>query len=130
MFGVSFEEHIEIDFGTTNDLLRMSDAIHSYLSLSTKRLHQDLLEASCDTNQNTFKEESMTASKKNMIQNITWIMNYIDPINNPNCTQIIRDLEQSIMAAKLKIKSEVFVTPSKTRLIYPAFRNKKPTHIP
>ena len=108
----------------------MSDASHSYLSPSTKRLHQDLLEASCDTNQNEFNEESMTASKKNMIQNITWIMNCSDPIKNPNCAQIIRDLEQSIMAAKLKIQSEVFVTPTKTGLSYPSFTNKKPTHIP
>ena len=87
-------------------------------------LHQDLLEASCDTNQNEFNEESMTASKKNMIQNITWIMNYRDLIKNPNCAQIIRDLEQSIMAAKLKVQSEVFVTPTKTGLSYPSFTNK------
>jgi hypothetical protein len=71
---VSFEEHEEIDYGMADDLLRMSVASHSYLSPSTKRLHQDFLEASCDTNQNEFNEESMTASKKNMIQNITWIM--------------------------------------------------------
>ena len=35
---VSFEEYQEIDFGTADDLLRMSDASHSYLSPSTKRL--------------------------------------------------------------------------------------------
>ena len=126
---VSFEEHEEIDYDMTDDLLRMSNASHSYLSPSTKRLHQDLLEASCDTNQNEFNEESMTASKKNMIQNITWIMKYSNPIKNPNCAQIIRDLEQSIMAAKLKLKiqSEVFFTLSKTGLSYPSFA-KKNTH--
>ena len=50
---ISFEEHEEIDVGTADDLLLMSDASHSYLSPSTKWLHQDLLEASCDTNQKT-----------------------------------------------------------------------------
>ena len=127
---LSFEEHDTIDYGMADDLLRMSDASHSYLSPSTKRSHQDLLEASCDTNQNEFNEKSMTASKKNMIQNITWIMKYSNPIKNPNCAQIIRDLEQSIMAAKLKVQSEVFVTPTKTGLSYPSFMNKKPTQIP
>ena len=60
---VSFEEYEEIDYSMVDDLLRMSDISHSYLRPSTKRLHQDLLEASCDTNQNEFNEESMTASK-------------------------------------------------------------------
>ena len=76
---VSFEEHEEIDYDMTDDLWRMSNASHSYLSPSTKKLHQDLLDMSCDTDQNEFNEESMTASKKNMIQNIT-IMNYSNPI--------------------------------------------------
>ncbi len=125
---VSFEEHDTIDYGMADDFLRMSDASHSHLSPSTKRSHQDLLEASCDTNQNEFNEESMTTSKKNMIQNITWIMNYSDLIKNPNCAQIIRDLEQSIMAAKLKVQSEVFVTPTKTGLSYLSFMNKKQKH--
>ena len=34
------------------------------------------------------------------------------------------------MAAKPKIKNEVFVMPSKTGLSYPAFTNKKTKHIP
>ena len=61
------EQQNEIDFNTADDLLRNSDAKHSYLSPTTKRLHNELLEASGGINYN---EESITASKKNMIQNI------------------------------------------------------------
>ncbi len=55
------EQHNEIDFNTVDDLLRNSDAKHSYLSPTTKRLHNELLEASGGTNYN---EESIAASKK------------------------------------------------------------------
>ena len=46
------EEQEEIDFNTADDLLRISNAKHSYLSPKTKRLHNELLEASGVTNYN------------------------------------------------------------------------------
>ncbi len=72
-----FEQQNEIDFNTADELLRNSDAKHSYLSPSTKRLHNELLDASGETNYN---EESIVASKKNMIQNINWIMTHVSPL--------------------------------------------------
>jgi hypothetical protein len=124
--GLLEEEKEEIDFNTADDLLRISDAKHSYLSPTTKRLHNELLEASGGTNYN---EESITASKKNMIANVNWIMTHGDAMNNRKCAEIISDLEKSIMAAKLKIQREVFVTPTKMGLSFPAFAGKKPRNL-
>ena len=106
--------------------MRISDAKHSYLSPTTKRLHNELLEASGGINYN---EESITASKKNMIANVNWIMTHGDAMNNLKCAEIISDLEKSIMAAKLEIQREVFVTPTKMGLSFPAFAGKKPKHV-
>ena len=114
------EEQEEIDFNTADDLLRISDAKHSYLSPTTKRLHNELLEASGVTNYN---EESI------MIANVNWIMTHGDAMNNLKCAEIISDLEKSIMAAKLEIQREVFVTPTKMGLSFPAFAGKKPKHV-
>ena len=47
-----------------------------------------------------YNEESITASKKNMIANVNWIMIHGDAMNNQKCAEIISDLEKSIMAAK------------------------------
>jgi len=66
---------------------------------------------------------STTASKKNMIANVNWIMTHGDAMNNRKCAEIISDLEKSIMAAKL-------VTPTKMELSFPAFVGKKPKHVP
>ena len=121
-----FEEQNEIDFNTADDLLRNSDAKHSYLSPSTKRLHNELLEASSETNYN---EESIAASKKNMIQNINWIMTHGDAMNNQKSAEIISDLEKSIMAAKDKIQQEIFLTPTKMGLSFTAFASKKPRNL-
>ena len=101
------EEQVEIDFYTADDLLRISNAKHSYLSPKTKRLHNELLEDSGVTNYN---EESITASKKNMSADVNWIMTHGDAMNSRKCAEIISDLEKSIMAAKLEIQREVFVT--------------------
>ena len=120
------EEQEEIDFNTADDLLRISDAKHSYLSPTTKRLHNELLEASGGI---YYNEESITASKKNMIANVNWIMTHGDAMNNLKCAEIISDLEKSIMAAKLEIRREVFVTPTKMGLSFPAFAGKKPKHV-
>ena len=120
--GLLEEEKEEIDFNTADDLLRISDAKHSYISPTTKRLHNELLEASGGTNYN---EESITASKNNMIANVNWIMTHGDAMNNLKCAEIISDLEKSIMAAKLEIQREVFVTPTKMGLSFPAFAGKK-----
>jgi hypothetical protein len=50
-------------------------------------------------------------------------------MNNRKCAEIISDLEKSIMAAKLEIQREVFVTPTKMGLSFPAFAGKKPKHV-
>jgi hypothetical protein len=80
------------------------------------------LDASGETNYN---EESIAASKKNMIQNINWIMTHGDAMNNLKSAEIISDLEKSIMAAKVKIQQEIFLTPTKMGLSFTAFASKK-----
>ena len=79
-----------------------------------------------------YNEESITASKKNMIANVNWIMTHGDAMNNRKCAEIISDFEKSIMSAKLEleIQREVFVMQTKMELSFPAFAGKKPKHVP
>ncbi len=121
-----FEQQNKIDFNTADNLLQNFDAKHSYLSPTTKRLHNELLETSGGTKYN---EESIAASKKNMIQNIKWIMTHGDAMNNQKSAKIISDLEKSMMAAKVGIQQEIFLTPTKMGLSFTAFASKKPRNL-
>ena len=53
-----------------DDVLRMTNSKHTYLSPTTERLHRDLLEVSCVTMKN---DESSAASKKNMFSCLNWM---------------------------------------------------------
>jgi hypothetical protein len=125
----SLEEADDVSFDAMDDLLQFSDTSHSYLSPVAKKLHQDILEAS-ESSMNMYNDESLFYSKKNMIQAISYIMEHCDPIKNPTCATIIRDLERNIMDAKSKIQREVYITPTKAGLSFPAFTRGKPKRIP
>ena len=120
----SLEKEDEFNFDEMNDILQIADTSHSYLSPVTTKLHQEIRDTS-QSNINMYDEESVLYTKKNIIQGITYIMDHGDPIKNTRCATIIHDLEKYIMEAKLKIQSEVYITPKKTGLSFPAFTKKE-----
>ncbi len=64
-----------------------------------------------------------------MIQNINWIMTHGDAMNTQKSAKIISDLEKSIMAAKVGIQQEIFLTPTKMGSSFTAFAGKKPRNL-
>ena len=110
-----------------DDVLRMTNSKHTYLSPTTERLHRDLLEVSCATMNN---DESIAASKKNMFSCLNWMYTHGDLLNNKNCAQIMRDLEKTMVGAKVAMQREIFVTPTKNGLSFPGLETKKPRKIP
>jgi hypothetical protein len=105
-----------------DDVLRMTNSNHSYLSPTTQRLHRDILEVTCER---MINDESIAASKKNMFSCLNWMYTYGDLLNNENCAKIMRDLEETIVGAKVAIQQEIFLTPTKKGLSFPELATKK-----
>ncbi len=125
----SLEKEDESTLNEIDELLQFSDTTHSYLSPVTKKLHQEIHDTS-ECYLNIYDEESVVYSKKNMIQAITYMLDHGDPIKNNTCATMIRELEKTITEAKLRIQSDVYTTPTKTGVCFPAFTNQKPKIIP
>ena len=53
-----------------------------------------------------------------------------DLLNNKNCSQIMRDLEKTMVGAKVAMQREIFVTPTKKGLSFPGLETKKPRKLP
>ena len=70
-------------------------------------------------------DESIAASKKNMFSCLNWMYTYGDLLNNENCAKIMRDLEETIVGAKVAIQQEIFLTPTKKGLSFPELATKK-----
>ena len=120
---MSLEKDADMESRIGDDVLRMTNSNHSYLSPTTQRLHRDILEVTCET---MINDESVAASKKNMFSCLNWIYTYGDFLNNNNCAQIMTDLEKAIVGAKVAIQREIFVIRcgarqcgTKTRLLLP-----------
>ena len=125
---MSLDKDADMESRIGDDVLRMTNSNHSYLSPTTQRLHRDILEVTCETRMNN--DESIAASKKNMFSCLNWMYTYGDFLNNNNCAQIMRDLEKAIVGAKVAIQREIFVTPTKKGLSFPELETKKPRKQP
>ena len=90
-----------MDLNIGDDILRMTNSNHTYLSPTTQRLHRDILEVTCETMNN---DESIAASKKNMFSCLNWMYTHGDLLNNKNCARIMRDLEKTIVGAKVAMQ--------------------------
>ena len=124
---MSLAQEAVMESSIGDDALRMTNTNHSYLSPTTKRLHQDIFEVTCETMNN---DESIAASKKNMYSCLNWMYTHGDLLNNQKCAEIMRELEQTIVGAKVAIQREILVTPTKKGLSFPELDTKKPRKQP
>jgi len=124
---MSLDNDADMESRIGDDVLRMTNSNHSYLSPTTQRLHQDILEVTCET---MINDESVAASKKNMFSCLNWMYTHGDLLNNNNCAKIMRDLEKTIVGAKVAIQREIFVTPTKKGLSFPELETKIPRKQP
>ncbi len=67
------------------------------------------------------------ASRKNMVDNIQYIIEHENISNNERVGQLWDELENFIQEKKVKVQKETYVTPVKKNLSFPAFNSKNPS---
>jgi hypothetical protein len=91
-------------------LSRFNNNTLSYLSPATKQLHQDIADTS-PANIRSLTSDSIALSRKNMLNNIDYMIDYGELTKNPNAAQIFSDMEKSIALYKLKLQELTFSPP-------------------
>jgi len=97
---------------TMCELSRYNNNTLSYLSPATKQLHQDIADTS-PANIRSLTSDSIALSRKNMLNNIDYMIDYGELTANPNAAKIFSDMEKSIALYKLKLQ-ELSLSPPRT----------------
>jgi len=111
-----------------NDLSRFQNNITTYVSPMTKRLHHDIEQNSpsriCHHN-----TESLRASRKNMMNNIDYIISIGDIEEDSQAAMLFDKMETSIEKIKLEFQqlklSHPKTPPRKGMIEFPAFNGPK-----
>jgi len=109
------------------ELARYNNKIHSSTNNETMRLQHDLEEHS-PAKVRIPTEEQMRESRKNMIGNIDYIMQYGNVSGNPETAEIWERLEMTIQDFQVEARKIILgsSTPTKEKsVVWPAFTMKK-----
>ena len=109
------------------ELARYNNKIHSSTNNETMRLQHDLEEHS-PAKVRMPTEEQMRESRKNMIGNIDYIMQYGNVTGNPETAEIWERLEMTIQDFQVAARKNILgsSTPTKGKsVVWPAFTTKK-----
>jgi len=109
------------------ELARYNNKIHSSTNNETMRLQHDLEEHS-PAKVRIPTEEQMRESRKNMIGNIDYIMQYGNVTGNPETAEIWERLEMTIQDFQVEARKIILgsSTPTKEKsVVWPAFTMKK-----
>jgi len=134
----TFDDNYEQLFGELNtprknrhDISRFNDNTLSFLSPSTKRLHQDIAENS-PANLPHHNSESIRASPKNIIANVDYLIENGRIENDPESAILFDELEKTVADFKLRLQRRILpppmTPPRKDIIAFAAFdgRKKKP----
>ena len=134
----TFDDNYEQLFGELNtprknrhDISRFNDNTLSFLSPSTKRLHQDIAENS-PANLPHHNSESIRASRKNIIANVDYLIENGRIENDPESAILFDELEKTVADFKLRLQRRILpppmTPPQKDSIAFAAFdgRKKKP----
>ena len=105
-----------------------SDNTTQYMSPASRQLHKDIYDNSpakiCRPNTQTLQ-----ASRKNMLENIQYILDYGNVHGNAKAANIFDEMEKHIEKAKIQIMElnhvEKIMTPPKGKIEFAAFNLKK-----
>jgi hypothetical protein len=117
--------------GHQSEIARFNDNTLSYLSPQTKKLHSDILKKS-PANLFHHNNNTIRASRKNMLTNIDYMIDYGELMNNPKAAKIFDDMEKFVQDLKMKIQqliiSDQLTQPKEGSIEFAAFfgRKKKP----
>ncbi len=108
----------------TDDMLQTNENIFTFLSLIAQKLHQNI------SNNNPSKlkmhtQNTIQASRKNMVDNIQNIIKHGNIANNERVGQLWDELETFIQETKMKVQKETYLTPVMNDLSCPSFDSKK-----
>ena len=102
--------------------------ITTYISPMTKRLHHDIEENS-PSRIRRHNAESLRASRKNMMNNIDYIISIGDFEEDPQAAMLFDKMEKSIQKIKLEFQqlklSQPKTPPRKGMIEFPAFNGPK-----
>ena len=111
-----------------NDISRFNDNTLSFLSPSTKRLHQDIAKNS-PANLLHHNSESIRASRKNIIANVDYMIENGDIENDLESAMLFDELEKTVADYKLRLQRRILPTPMtpprKDTIAFAAFDGKK-----
>jgi hypothetical protein len=112
----------------TNEISRFNDNLLSFISPSSKQLHQDIVENS-PANLCHHTKETLRESWKHMLESIQYILDYGKVDVNPKAANFFDDLEEYVQKSKLEIQKllllEKVKMPQKGRIEFTAFNDKK-----
>ena len=111
-----------------SELSRLTDNFLSHISPASRQLHKDIFDNS-PTKLNMHNTDTLKASRKNMLENIQYIIDYGNVTENPKVAKMFDEMEKYIQSTKSDIQKlnhvERIRTPPKGRIEFPAFNNKK-----
>jgi hypothetical protein len=91
-------------------------------------LHSDILKNS-PANLSHHNNDTIRASRKNMLTNIDYMIDYGELMNNPKAANIFNDMEKFVQDLKLKIQqlnmSDKLTQPKEGSIEFVAFTGKK-----
>jgi hypothetical protein len=111
-----------------SDISRFNDNTLSFLSPSTKRLHQDIAKNS-PANLLHHNSESISASRKNIIANVDYMIENGNIENDLESAMLFDELEKTVADYKLRLQRRILPTPMtpprKDMIAFAAFDGKK-----
>jgi hypothetical protein len=136
----TFDDNYETLFGelntprkNSNDISRFNDNTLSFLSPSTKRLHQDIADNS-PANLPHHNSESIRASRKNIIANVDYVIEKGRIENDPESAMLFDELEKTVADFKLRLQRRILPSPmsppGKDMIEFAAFDGSKKKPVP
>jgi hypothetical protein len=105
--------------GITNVMLRMNENTFTFLRPVAQILHQDISNNS-PSKLKMHTQNTIQALRKNMFDNIQYIIKNRNIENNEEVGRLWDQLETLIQETKMKVQKETYVTPVKKNLSFPA----------
>jgi hypothetical protein len=102
----------------------MNENNFTFLSPIEQKLHQNISNSS-PSKLKTHTRNTIQASQKDMVDNIQYIIKDGNIANNERVGKLWGELEAFIQETKMKVQQEIYVTPIKKNLSFPAFDSKE-----
>jgi hypothetical protein len=114
--------------GHKNEITRFCKNTLLYISLGTKKLHSDIIKNS-PANLSHHNNDTIQVSRKNMLTDISCMIDSGQLTNNPKAAKIFDDMEKFVQDSKLKIQqlvmSDKLTPPKEGSIEFAAFTGKK-----